>query len=141
MTNTFICVPPPNDISRCGIHGDRWMPGEGFCLTVQVLMEVRAERERQFTLHGNNAETLDGTGPDVMWLYPFTSFSAEWIEKTLRVSYEATSMTGPVSWMQIAREEIAEAFQETDPERLAEELIQCAAVFVSWAAKVRGRAL
>lgn len=46
---------------------------------------------------------------------------------------------GTLTWKDIAAEEVWEAFSETDPHRLHEELIQAAAVFTAWAEAVRRR--
>ena len=41
--------------------------------------------------------------------------------------------------MHLVREEVAEAFAESDPARLREELIQVAALAVSWVEKIDAR--
>lgn len=48
---------------------------------------------------------------------------------------------GPLqdNWRDIAMEEVAEAFAETDPDKLEEELIQASAVFQAWIYDIRRR--
>jgi hypothetical protein len=41
----------------------------------------------------------------------------------------------------LVREEVAEVFQETDPVKLREELVQVAALAVSWIEKIDARQL
>lgn len=43
------------------------------------------------------------------------------------------------NWRDIAAEEVAEAFAETDPEKLIEELTQASAVFAAWIYDIRRR--
>ena len=102
--------------------------------TRAVLDRVLTERRAQEARYGEaNELLLDGTGYDTRWLLPLTKASAENIQQDLRSDYEAFEQeTGNPTWMHLVREEIAEAFQESDPDRLAEELIQVAALCVSW---------
>lgn len=122
----------------CATHGGRMLnPSE--CQTVAVLEDVKAERARQFAAYGTNEECENGTGPGVMWLQPFTLTDAVYIQKELRRDYEEhdKAVTGrSVTWMRLVREEIAEAFTEDNPTRLREELIQVAALCVSWIEKI-----
>jgi hypothetical protein len=108
--------------------------------TVEVLGMVMHERERQVDRYGHNQDLENGTGPDVLWLGNthayLTSLPAESIELALRKEYERHDRP---TWMHLVREEIAEAFKESDPERLEEELIQVAALCVSWVEKLRIR--
>lgn len=99
-----------------------------------ILELVFEERQRQEARYGHvNPLLEDGTGPETRWLAPYTGDSAEAVQKELRADYEAfEEEVGQVTWVHLIREEIAEAFQETHPERLAEELIQVAALCVSW---------
>lgn len=46
---------------------------------------------------------------------------------------------GGASWMLILAEEVAEAFAETDPEKLEGELVQVAAVCVNWIEAIERR--
>ena len=101
--------------------------------TREVLERVFLERQAQEVRYGpQNELILDGSGPDTAWLLPFTGASAVSIQERLRKDYEDFEDEEPITWVHLVREEIAEAFQEDDPVRLAEELIQVAALCVSW---------
>ena len=101
--------------------------------TRAVLEKVFEERQAQEARYGlDNETTQSGTGPETRWLEPFTGASATEVQEALRRDYEGFEDEAPVTWLHLVREEIAEAFQEDDPERLAEELIQVAALCVSW---------
>lgn len=99
-----------------------------------VLDLVLAERVSQEARYGHVNHLLDnGTGPETRWLGPFTGLSAEDIQVVLRRDYEDwEENAGLPTWAHLVREEVAEAFQEADPARLAAELIQVAALCVSW---------
>lgn len=105
----------------------------------EVILElVRKERVAQEARYGEaNLTIADGTGPETRWLLPLTTLSAEEIEVALRSDYEDfEEETGAPTWVHLVREEVAEAFQESDPARLREELIQVAALCVSWAERL-----
>lgn len=90
-------------------------------------------RHEQVRRYGHNEDLDDGTGPDSQWLVPVTFDTAETIQVELRAEYEDhEERTGSPTWMHLVREEVAEAFQEDDPVRLREELLQVAALAVSW---------
>lgn len=99
-----------------------------------VLDLVLAERKAQEARYGEaNEKLLDGTGPGTCWLLPYTFSPAHLIQDDLRLDYEEfEEETGAPTWVHLVREEIAEAFLEADPDRLAEELVQVAALCVSW---------
>lgn len=99
-----------------------------------ILELVFAERERQEARYGaTNPHLVDGTGPNTRWLGPYTGHSAAEIQHELRRDYEDwEAEEGLPTWAHLVREEIAEAFQEDDPIKLGEELIQVAALCVSW---------
>jgi hypothetical protein len=102
--------------------------------TRAVLDLVLTERREQEARYGRGNEVLlDGTHQYARWLLPFTSDAAGQIQEKLRSDYEAFEEEnwGP-TWMHLVREEVAEAFQESDHERLAAELVQVAALCVSW---------
>lgn len=108
--------------------------------TMAVLQEVIRERVRQTEKYGDNADLEDGTGPETRWLLPFTTASSSVIEDELRADYEDFEEdAGKPTWVHLIREEVAEAFQERDPKRLAAELIQVAALCVSWVEKIDAR--
>lgn len=114
----------------------RWVPG-----AVTVLEDVLAERFRQVRKYGSNEDLEFGTGPEARWLLPYTSASAEMIEKDLRADYEEFEEdAGKTTWVHLIREEVAEAFKEEDPERLREELVQVAALAVSCIEQLDARA-
>jgi hypothetical protein len=102
--------------------------------TRAVLDLVLAERREQEARYGvPNELILDGTSPDTRWLLPLSNASATQIQEELRSDYEAFEKENwGITWMHLVREEVAEAFLEMDPDRLAEELIQVAALCVSW---------
>jgi hypothetical protein len=104
--------------------------------TEKVLSDVADHRLVQFATYGDNAGLEDGTGPEERWLYPLTSYSSPAIEDILRDEYNKHDVP---TWMHLVREEVAEAFQESDPVRLREELIQVAALCVSWVEKLDAR--
>jgi hypothetical protein len=125
---------------------------QGTCQTVTVLADVRAERARQYARHGSNSTLSDGTGPEVPWMGNVADFyqsrlaavrrfpGAGEIETHLRNDYEAhEARTGKPTWMHLVREEVAEVFAENDPQRLRAELIQVAALAVSWVEKLDAR--
>lgn len=104
--------------------------------TDKVLDEVAAERVKQFDRYGSNDDLENGTGDT--WLDPVSWISAEETEREFRRSYEKhEARNGRPTWMHLVREEVAEAFQEDDPVRLREELIQVAALCVSWVEKLQ----
>lgn len=112
--------------------------------TQSVLCDVVMERHRQVHLWGHNEDVADGTGPDVTWLATEDRYlgdrGAADIEKDLRRAYEAKVQAGePLTWLDFLREEVAEAFLEDDPQRLYTELVQVAAVAISWCEKIRQR--
>ena len=130
------CVP--NKGGRCATHGGAMVNGR--CQTDLVLDEVGRERANQFARYGTNEGLEDGTGPRSLWLLPFVAFPAGVAEKSFRENYEHyKNRKGAPTWMHLVREEVAEAFQESDPARLRAELLQVAALCVSWVEKLDGR--
>lgn len=106
--------------------------------TRAILELVFEERQRQEARYGHANVTLEnGSGPETRWLAPFTGQSAAEIQEILRRDYEEfEEETGQPTWVHLIREEIAEAFEEDDPVRLKAELIQVAALCVSWAERL-----
>lgn len=102
--------------------------------TKAVLNLVLEERRAQEARYGVVNETIEnGTGPEFQWLLPYTSNPATTIQEKLRLDYEIyEEKAGAPTWAHLVREELAEAFQEADRGRLAEELVQVAALCVSW---------
>jgi hypothetical protein len=111
--------------------------------TNEVLLDVYAERVRQEERYGHvNDKFRDGTGPLAQWLPGEAEghLTATDIQEVFRLDYEKfEASAGLPTWMHLVREEVAEAFQESDPERLDEELIQVAALCVSWVERIRNR--
>src|SRR5690606_1639603 len=109
--------------------------------TVGARAAVAGERSRQYSRYGTNEDIEDGTGPEVQWLYGTRwTDDARTAESTIRDDYEAyEALHGAPTWRHLVLEEIAEAFMESDPARLRDELIQVAALAVSWVEKIDAR--
>lgn len=108
--------------------------------TRDVLTEVHAERNRQDRKWGEQNHP-DGTGPDVWWTGHIGPARA--VRDTYRAltDYHADNRESePLTWLDILREEIGEAFAESDPDALRAELIQVAAVAVQWVQAIDRRA-
>jgi len=86
-----------------------------------VLLELEAERLRQDRKWGEQNHR-DGTG----------NASQVLGARIARANCQERSARGCVTWADILEEEMAEALAESDPARLREELVQVAAVAVSW---------
>jgi hypothetical protein len=99
--------------------------------TRAVLAEVEAERTRQHAKWGEQNHP-DGTGEDAdNWAYPLRG-SAAMAAEMQKAIVDARASVGTVTFLEIALEEVAEAFAEADPVKLRAELVQSAAVFVQW---------
>lgn len=95
----------------------------------QVLSLIRAERDRQLDMYGDNADLPLGLDE---WLMPYTDESPAEIEDSFRGHYEyVEKKDGHVSWGLLIREEVAEMFAAISTEDLLEEAIQVAALCVS----------
>jgi hypothetical protein len=106
--------------------------------TANVLTDVVLRRHQQIAQWGHNDTMPDGTGPDVHWSPAMGS--ATFMEEAYREDYTQHAQSGqPLTWMHILREEVAELFCEDDPAKLYTELMDVAAVAVSWAEKIRQR--
>lgn len=119
----------------CNVHPEGHASAWG-CPTYRVLGDVEKERARQAAKYGSNDDLKDGTGLSAQWLQPIYTGNARRIEQRFRDEYV---LHAKPTWMHLVREEVAEAFMESDPERLREELIQVAALCVSWCEKIDGR--
>ena len=104
--------------------------------TRAVLAEVEEERGRQDAKWGQQ-DHADGTGPAVAWLAPA---NAAWLRDWARDRCDAEHHAGCGTFASILFEEVAEALAEDDPAALRTELIQVAAVAVSWAEAIDRRA-
>jgi hypothetical protein len=96
--------------------------------TTAILAEVAAERERQDSKWGEQNHP-DGTGG------AHQRIAAAKAKRYCDAYFEQ----GVGDWRLILTEEVAEAFAESDPARLRGELIQVAAVAVSWAEAIDRR--
>ena len=89
---------------------------------------VGTERQAQLAKWGDQRHP-DGTGQ-----YP------ELIDADVaRMACQQAHRGGYLDWLHILREEVAEAFAETDPGRLRTELVQVAAVCAAWVADIDSR--
>jgi hypothetical protein len=108
--------------------------------TRHVLGDVLNERRRQVARYGFNEDLYDGSGPDTCWLLPIVPHNAEETESLFRYDYEDfEAETGRPTWVHLIREEVAEAFKEDEAEKLETELLQVAALCVSWIEQLRKR--
>jgi hypothetical protein len=96
--------------------------------TAMVLLEVAWERIRQDKKWGEQ-NIPDGTGSDTMRLMA---------DLTKKMCQEAEG-TPEKNWAKILLEEVFEAAEEVDEEKLETELIQVAAVAVEWVEGIRRR--
>lgn len=94
-----------------------------------VLGEVASEHERQNVKWGEQNHP-DGTGSSMY----------KGLADTHKVLCSAAASKGLCTWRHILQEEVAEAFAESDPVRLREELVQVAAVAVQWIEAIDRRA-
>lgn len=94
-----------------------------------VLEEVLAEVARADALHGAETDLPNGTGGE------------HWRRVAVmdRWTTQQATAAGTVTWLHILREEVSEAFAETDPNRLRTELLQVAAVAAKWARAINRR--
>lgn len=90
----------------------------------RVLEDVRAERYRQIEKWGDDStkDHEDGTGH---WQYQQAALRA-------KAATDFHAEHGGLTWRHILAEEVAEAFAESDPDNLRDELVQVAAVAVKW---------
>lgn len=89
---------------------------------LDVLHEVHLERIRQDQKFGMDRTMPNGTGG------PGLGHVRAAAQRACFVAFDL----GNGTWRHILQEEVAEAFAESDPARLREELVQIAAVAVAW---------
>ena len=120
----------PTQFRHCAVH-DTWVVGDD-CLTDIALHWVSEERKKQSARYGDNMDNPLGIGSREKWLSGVSDLDATEIQQALRRDYEQeTEGNGRlVSWAQLIREEVAEAFQEDDLLVARDELIQVAALAV-----------
>lgn len=92
--------------------------------TDYVLKEIETERKRQDEKWGLQ-NYPDGTD----WVY---QYDAEFFRELC----DNAAKSGTLTWRHILREEVYEAFAETDKAKLRAELAQVAAVAVAWIEKL-----
>lgn len=158
MMEQLFCEPQEIDGEGkvCVYHGALWDDKKG-CLTNDVLMSVAEHREFQYGNYGANRDVPDGTGPDCEWLRPVVDvaqsaytgrlgakeieecFRSEWDYDNAATPEEKEQFVKDATWVRMLREEVAETFGAATQERLEEELIQVAALAVSWVEKIRER--
>lgn len=115
--------------------------------TIRVLedvFEARLHQEEKHGVYGSTHDFADGTGPDAVWIPGgMQAFrDATTMERVFRADYEEFQKQAEdklPTWMHLVREEVAEAFKENDPDLLEDELLQVAALCVSWVEKLRLR--
>lgn len=109
--------------------GCRMVPSEAL---LTVTREVIEERVRQHAKWGEQNHP-NGTGPNKL---PMPTGSDSWAAaiaaERLSLLTNCATQVGHVTWLHILREEVFEAFAESDPAKLRAELIQVAAVAVQW---------
>lgn len=93
---------------------------ERFSATTGVLVEVREERERQTETFG---EQNLPNGTSVTYASQANAY---------RANTDTAAKLGGLSWRHVLVEEVFEALAEIDPVALRAELVQVAAVAVSW---------
>ena len=104
---------------------------------VLILDEIAAERLRQHDKWGEQNHP-DGTGSTVVgWIENLMPFhwradKSRHIAMLAQAHCERMGNDDRLTWLDIALEEMAEAFAETDETKLRAELIQAAAVLVNW---------
>lgn len=87
---------------------------------ITVLSDIDDERDRQDKRWGEQNHP-DGT-----------SATREHFATSARRRADINAKDGSLTWLDILQEETQEAFAETDPDNLREELVQCGAVIVAW---------
>lgn len=124
-------------VSRvCPQHGSVRKAG-AWCTTDRVLMMVSEHRAEQYVRWGDNRDLANGTGSDVCWI-PCADMSAADTEAMFRKEwdYDVDQTPSERTWLRLLREEVAEAFAADLRDDLITELIQVAAVAVSWTEKL-----
>jgi hypothetical protein len=89
--------------------------------------EISRERARQIDKWGEQNHP-DGTGD----AFKVGDVTATMMADVARARCQKAANEGCVTWEHILAEEVCEAFAESGPDKLREELIQTAAVAVAW---------
>lgn len=101
---------------RCSCGGHALSPLEAGSLSVQVLAKIHQERQRQFFRWGLQELKLD------------TGKRYEMHAEYHKARCNAHARQNRAAWSDVLLEEVYEALTETDPDKLAAELVQVAAV-------------
>jgi hypothetical protein len=133
MTHTPIPFPGHNKIVAIGPLSDRINAAFGMVTRSMrlhgIAAEFLAEVSRSVRKHGTTDVGIpDGTGE--IWAENAT------MAKALTDSHAAD---GTLTWVDILREEVFEAFAETDPALLRAELVQVGAMAAKWIESIDGR--
>lgn len=103
--------------------------------TTVVLDDVLLERFAQDLKWGQQNHP-DGTGDE---MFPEGSGFRKRAADAARLRCQAAFADGRGTWLHVLEEEVHEAYAESDPVKLREELIQVAAVAVAWAEAIDRR--
>jgi len=101
-------------------------------MTDGVLAEVRKERQFQENKWGQQNHP-DGTGEDQFWSFEGTLGE---IRDVMKMRCDSLSKDGKPTYESILTEEFFEAIAEKEKLKLRAELVQVAAVAVSWVEKI-----
>lgn len=103
--------------------------------TEDVLIEVANERVRQDEKWGEQNHP-NGTGKnwvdEIVPAFGWNDTPSDHAANLAKRATDRAALKKKLTWMDILREEVAEAFAETDSENLRMELIQVAAVAIQW---------
>jgi hypothetical protein len=120
------------------VHRLKVRPGEDPCIlpgweaspqTLSVLERIAAERQNQLDKWGHQ-QYPDGTS---------TSRDDAVHADLYREIAERLAREGRLSWRAVLKEEVAEAFAESDPVKLVAELVRVAAVCCAWVEDIESR--
>lgn len=114
-------------------------PSDDLIRRDRVLLDVVAERARQYAKHGDQSHLPNGTAPYLILrdLPAYQSAAradqlARWAKSRCKAASQNEGGDGSITFEHILTEEWAEAIAEKDPQRLRTELIQLIAVGVQW---------
>ena len=101
----------------------------------EILNEFGRERDRQIAKHGVQNHLPNGTGPDetlfrMRGVISMADLASLARFKTDQFSYSEGDKT--ITYLDVLIEEMFEAFAESDPAKLREELIQVGTVAAAW---------
>jgi hypothetical protein len=97
----------------------------------RVLADIDAELVSQDDRWGPQNH-VDGTGPSVWWGLVGPAADVREMARDITEIHAHETDGLPLTWLDILREEVAEAFAEGDVDTLRAELIQVAAVAAQW---------